>query len=164
MTRRSKSIGVPKEGCSRRGWFSRVSSHGSRMSHGCLEVPVLVVSCVRMSPNLCKAPSFSTPGLGFMGHPGCPGTTQFWKGVLTIKGLTIPNHISYRYDLKNRKRWWQTGSRLLSPIGDRDPTRKFSIDRLEAWENSASTDEPDEPVQTIKEKSHYGNSVSTPHR
>ena len=57
------------------------------------------------------------------------------------------------------------GNRPLSYDGN--PMRKFGIDCLETsrlqgtLENSASVDYP---VQTIKEKSRYGNSASTPHR
>ena len=50
------------------------------------------------------------------------------------------------------------------PIDNRNPVRKFSIDPLRLqnqWDNSASTDSP---RQRIKEKSRYGNSVSTPRR
>ena len=50
------------------------------------------------------------------------------------------------------------------PIDDRNLIKKFSIDPLylqNQWDNSASTDSP---RQRIKEKSRYGNSVSTPHR
>ena len=47
------------------------------------------------------------------------------------------------------------------PIDDRNPIRKFSIDPLCPQNQWDSTDSP---RQRIKEKSRYGNSVSTPHR
>ena len=47
------------------------------------------------------------------------------------------------------------------PIDDRNPIRKFSIDPLCLQNQWDSTDSPQ---QRIKEKSRYGNSVSTPHR
>ena len=70
--------------------------------------------------------------------------------------LPMPSLVSS----KNGKR--EYGNR--HPIDGRNPIRKFSIDPLcpqNQWDNSDSTNSP---RQRIKEKSRYGNSVSTPHR